>query len=100
MKYCIHRYQTESSSLKYFFPRCTNITNIANNYNITNIVNITNIANIANIGNILNIVNIADIADIVPMPNFDPPGIFHPIPPLQLPGKEKNIKIKYILLEI
>jgi len=26
----------------------------------------------------------------VPMPNFDPPGIFHPIPPLQLPIRRHN----------
>merc|ERR550519_2836999 len=89
-KYCINRYQTESSSLKCFSPSSVNITNIANIANITHIADITNISNIAaiinivniaNIGDIMDIVNIGDIANIVPMPNFDPLGIFNPIPP-------------------
>jgi len=98
-KYCINRYQTESSSLKCFSPSSTNITNIANITNITHIADIANIANIAAIINIVNIVNIVgiidivnigDIANIVPMPNFDPLGIFNPIPPPQLPIRRRN----------
>ena len=36
------------------------------------------------------IFNIVDIANIVSMPNFDPLGIFNPIPPPQFPGKKEN----------
>jgi len=66
--------------------------------NIDNIINIIHIADIVNIANSVNIdyignrkrYSILSILLILSMPNFDPLGIFNPIPPPQFPIRHRN----------